>query len=252
VLPIQVPGGFRVIAHRGASGYAPENTRAAFELTEWMGVKEVETDLQLTRDNQLVLCHDESLDRFGHNGVNIADLPYKQLQALDMGSWFSPFLYAGERMITLKELFSQFGKRFFYHLEIKTKREEVIRLIMENLDEFDLHHRVLITCFDDAVLDTIGTLMPDVPRGWLVGSGCFTQENTIRAAAAGFNQICPRAEDIREEVVSIAHKHHMEVRAYDVISAQHVKQVIEAGGDGLTFDRPDWLRHAEFRTGEAL
>jgi glycerophosphoryl diester phosphodiesterase len=216
-----------------------------------MGIVEVETDLRLTRDNQLVLCHDETLDRFGHKGVAVAELPYRELHALDMGSWFSPFQYAGERMITLEALFTQFHDRFFYHLEVKTKREEVIQLIVACLSEFDLRHRVLITCFDASVLDCVGALAPDIPRGWLVRRGGFSLQNTLHAAAVGYSQICPRAEEMTEEIASVAHEHQMEVRAHSVVSVHDIEQVIAAGGDGLTLDRPDWLMHAELQTGEA-
>ncbi|MGH6622063.1 MAG: glycerophosphodiester phosphodiesterase, partial [Alphaproteobacteria bacterium] len=63
--PIRVPRGFRIIAHRGASGYAPENTMAAFRLAERMGAREIEFDLQLTKDGHMVVVHDTVLDRYG-------------------------------------------------------------------------------------------------------------------------------------------------------------------------------------------
>ena len=62
-LPMPVPADFRIIAHRGASAYAPENTRAAFDLALQMGVTEVELDAQLTTDGVVALCHDETLAR---------------------------------------------------------------------------------------------------------------------------------------------------------------------------------------------
>ena len=73
-LPIKVPRDFRIIAHRGASGYAPENTLAAFRLAEKMGVKEVELDVWLSKDNHIVLCHDGALDRYGYPGLHVKDL----------------------------------------------------------------------------------------------------------------------------------------------------------------------------------
>ena len=61
-IPIRVPAAFRVIAHRGSSAYAPENTRPAFELARAMGIAEIETDVQLTTDGVVVLCHDTGLE----------------------------------------------------------------------------------------------------------------------------------------------------------------------------------------------
>ena len=90
-LPVRVPVGFRIIAHRGASGYAPENTLAAFRLAERMGVTEIELDVQFSKDRQLVICHDPVLDRYGYPGLRVADSTLDELLTLDMGSWFSPY-----------------------------------------------------------------------------------------------------------------------------------------------------------------
>ena len=64
-LPIIAPANFRVIAHRGASGYAPENTDSAFQLAYEMGAREFELDLQISVDKEIVVCHESSLARFG-------------------------------------------------------------------------------------------------------------------------------------------------------------------------------------------
>ena len=86
MFPIAVPDSFRIIAHRGASGYAPENTVAAFDLAREMGAVEVETDTQLTTDGAVVLCHDHNLDRFGHPDRVVETSSSQELMNLDMGS----------------------------------------------------------------------------------------------------------------------------------------------------------------------
>ena len=95
-LPVHVRRGFRIIAHRGASGYAPENTMIAFQLAERMGATEFELDVQFSKDKQVVICHDSVLTRYGHSDLRLADLTLSELLKLDMGSWFSPFFYRGE------------------------------------------------------------------------------------------------------------------------------------------------------------
>ena len=110
-LPLQVPKGFRIVAHRGASGYAPENTLAAFRLAAQIGVNEIELDIRFSKDRHIVICHDRTLDRYGYPGLKVSDLTLDDLMSLDMGSWFSPFLYGGERMLTLELLFEIFQDR---------------------------------------------------------------------------------------------------------------------------------------------
>src|ERR1019366_8459234 len=98
-----------VVAHRGASGHAPENTMAAFRSAVEMGARFMETDLQLTRDAQVVAIHDSTVDRTtnGHGKVNLQTL--EQIRALDAGAWFGssvPNSFAGERVPTLDEILS--------------------------------------------------------------------------------------------------------------------------------------------------
>jgi glycerophosphoryl diester phosphodiesterase len=106
----------RVIAHRGASFYAPENTLAAFALAADQGARAIECDAKLTRDRKIVLIHDDRLDRTtsGKGPVKRLDL-----RALDAGSWFSP-RFAGERVPTLEEGLALWAKRgLFPQIEIK-------------------------------------------------------------------------------------------------------------------------------------
>jgi glycerophosphoryl diester phosphodiesterase len=113
--PIRVPPGFRIIAHRGASGYAPENTMAAFERAAGMGVREIEFDLQLTKDGRMVVIHDTVLDRYGYPGLRVAEMTLGDLKKLDMGAWFGNPEFGTEAVLTADELFEAFGRRFVYH-----------------------------------------------------------------------------------------------------------------------------------------
>src|SRR5690554_737210 len=92
-IPVTVPSNFRIIAHRGASAYAPENTLPAFDLALRMGRPQVELDAQLSTDGQVVLCHDTTLARYGHGAQTVEALDWATLSNLDMGAWFSPYLF---------------------------------------------------------------------------------------------------------------------------------------------------------------
>ena len=91
----------RCIGHRGASGYAPENTRAAFARAIAMGADAIETDVQLTADGQLVLFHDATVERTSDGRGPLADYTLAELRALDLGGWFAPE-FAGERELALR------------------------------------------------------------------------------------------------------------------------------------------------------
>jgi glycerophosphoryl diester phosphodiesterase len=90
-----------VIAHRGASGHAPENTLASFRRAVSLGATFIETDLQLTRDTRFVAIHDDTVDRTTNGKGRVHDLTLTELRRLDAGSWFGSE-FTGERVPTLE------------------------------------------------------------------------------------------------------------------------------------------------------
>src|ERR1700730_8183609 len=95
------------IAHRGASGHAPENTMAAFRRAVELGARFIETDLQITRDARVIAIHDFTLERTTSGNGQVHLLSLEQIRALDAGAWYgdrgaAPF--SGERVPTLKEI----------------------------------------------------------------------------------------------------------------------------------------------------
>ena len=244
-LPLTVPSGFRIIAHRGASGYAPENTLAAFKLARKMGAKELEFDLQFSKDRQIVVCHDRALDRYGYPGLSVAELTLMELRDLDMGSWFSPFLYGGEKIPTLEDILSEFAEGFTLHAEIKEPSPGLGTAILDALDRHGAQDRTIVTSFDFDALAEIRALDPDRRVGWLVRTGGFNGDNVARAAEAGFHQLCPIASETTVQLVRQAHRSLPEIRAHSVKSADDIVQAVESGCDGMTINWPDWLTHAE-------
>ena len=242
-LPLTVPENFRIIAHRGASGYAPENTLAAFNLAEKMGAKEVELDVWLSRDNHIVINHDGRLDRYGYPGLHVTELELEALLKLDLGSWYSPHLFAGEKMMTLEALFAQFQDRFIYHVEIKEPLPGLAGKLLATIEAHGLENRVIITSKNlDALVDA-QTSAPQIRTGWLVARGDFSENAIDRAAGAGIYQICPTAGDTDKAMVDAAHAELTEVRAWAVSGIDPALQAIESGCDGFTINWPDWFVH---------
>lgn len=91
-----------VIAHRGASGEAPENTLAAFGLAQAQGAEWIETDVRLSPDGELYLFHDDELNRTSNGSGNVYQTPFTSLMHLDAGAWFSPE-FSGQKIPTLRE-----------------------------------------------------------------------------------------------------------------------------------------------------
>ncbi len=246
MLPIPVPSHFRIIAHRGASAYAPENTAAAFALAVEMGATEFETDVQLATDGTVVLCHDSDLARYGHGPRLVEEMSGEELLALDMGSWFSPHLFADGRMLTLDELLAAHGDRVTYHLELKGSHPDLPRKMWEIVQRHGLAQSCIVTSFSLDALRAMRTLVPEARLGWLVKG--IDAEACAKAKELELFQLCPQATEITPEQMALGRTVVPEIRAWGVAgsSQQVVKlihRVVDLGCDGMTINWPDWVAH---------
>jgi len=247
MLPIEVPAGFRIIAHRGASAYAPENTAAAFDLAREMEVGDVETDAQLTTDGIVFLCHDLTLDRYGHPGCVLEEMPAPDLVTLDMGAWFSPYLYPDERLMTLPDLLARHGRGFVYHIELKGVAPDLPAAVREVVGQTGLDDACVYTSFAYDHLARMREIDSDARLGWLIG--VIDDASLQRAEEIDLFQLCPRAAEVTGEAVERARAAVTEVRAWGLggPSSQVVEligRIAAAGCDGATVNWPDWLVHA--------
>lgn len=112
-----------VIAHRGASDYAPENTLSAFALAEEMGADWFELDCRLTRDNEVVVMHDDTLDRTTSGSGYVREASLHEIKQLDAGSWFEP-KWRGERVPTLEQALMQAKWKIGVYVEIKSSAND--------------------------------------------------------------------------------------------------------------------------------
>jgi len=227
------------IAHRGASGYAPENTRAAFERAIAMGADAIETDVRQTFDGGLVLMHDATVTRTTSGHGPVADHTLAELRALDAGSWFA-LEFAGERVVTLHELIEELVPRIEVVLEIKDATAAAPTV--EAITAAGIADRVQVTSFLWAPLLEAKQLAPELTLGFLTPE--FDRDIIRRCAGRGFAQVCPRVDTLTPELVREAHDAGLFVRAWGVSRQEQVATLFDAGADGATVNWPDWIaRH---------
>ncbi len=245
---------FRIIAHRGASAYAPENTMAAFELAVSMGLDEVETDVHLTKDGHLLLLHDHSLDRTTDGSGLPADFTLEELKRLDAGSWMLPsenpgFVWIGdfgrEQLVTLDELLERYGDDLTYHVEIKDTNPAIVPAVVKCVQSLGCAGNVFIYTINNAAfLDDARRLAPDIrtelaPNGLIRDLG--PEKAIEQVAAKGHNMVVLSARNQSRWLVELAHGYGIEARSSGIRSRGQMIEAVEIGCNGMTINWPDWL-----------
>jgi glycerophosphoryl diester phosphodiesterase len=230
-----------IIAHRGASGRAPENTLASFECAVQLGAPFIETDLHLTRDAHFVAIHDGTLDRTtnGHGAVH--DFTLAELRQLDAGKWFDRE-FSGEKIPTLEEI-----------LEFSRKHDVVFYLELKYDAAWGMHHalvaalrnaqsaaRTEVISFDPSTLRAVHSLEPSLMTGLLIEDRVADVAAT--ATKAGARQICAASAMVTAEFIAEAHRSDLHVVAWTVNDVEGMRAMMTAGVEGIITDFPDRLR----------
>ena len=229
-----------VIAHRGASGHAPENTLAAFRRAVSLGANFIETDLQLTRDTRFVAIHDDTVDRTTNGHGKVHDLTLADLRRLDAGSWFGGE-FTGERIPTLEEIL-EFSKKHdvVFYLELKPTGswggEHALIAALRNSGEVA---RTIVISFESALLEVLRKLEPTLMTGLLYEG---QMENPIqRATQIGARQLAVRGDLVTPALLAEARANDLQVVCWTVHQPAHMRLLIGAGVAGIMSDYPDRL-----------
>ena len=244
--PAALPRPFHVIAHRGGSAFAPENTLPAFARALEIGVFEVELDVQLSLDSAPVLFHDSTLDEKTPLTGRVREHRAAELTRADIGLWFDHTHpgaargFAGTTLTTLPALFAAFGPKLFYHVEIKDELEETPGVVLAAVAAAGLEGRVMLTSFHRAQLERARRRAPGVPACWLLKDPQPAQID--EAAAAGFAMVGVRADQLSAELVRAAHARGLEIRAFGVADSDaEMERALRSGCNGMTLDAPERL-----------
>jgi len=242
-----------IIAHRGASHDAPENTLAAFKLGWEQGADADELDIYLSKDNEIVVLHDKTTKRTAGLDKAVAEQTLSELKKLDAGTW-KDARFAGERIPTLKEALATMpaGKKMF--IEIKCG-PEVLPPLQKLLRESGRPaQQLVIICFEEDTLRKARPLFPDLELYWLVGwpkdkagqppvAKPNVEDLIATAKAAGFTGLNLQADfPIDKTFVEKVSAAGLKLYTWTVNDAAKAAMLAQAGVAGITTDRPAWLR----------
>jgi glycerophosphoryl diester phosphodiesterase len=228
------------IAHRGASGYAPENTFAAFRRAIALGAGFIETDLQLSRDARLVAIHDATVNRTTNGQGAVHDMTLAELRRLDAGSWFGSE-FAGERIPTIEEILEFANKHdAVFYLEMKPSgswggEHALISALRESREIA----RTVVISFDAAILAAVRKIEPTLMTGLLFEG--HIPNPLDKAIEIGARQLAVRGDLVTPRLLKEARGHDLQVVCWTVNHPGHMRLLVQAGVDGIISDYPDRL-----------
>lgn len=251
---IDPPNKVYTIAHRGASGYAPENTIPAFELAMDMKTDYIELDIQLTKDFVPVVIHDGTVNRTTNGKGYVKDYTLEQISNLDAGSWFNEKypMFAREKFVdlripTLAQVFEIFGKEIDYMIEIKDPNlnSNIESVLNEHILKYDLADHVSIHSFSEASLRRFHSLNPSIPLYQIVWYNLPVNKisdsylSRLKTYAVG---ISPNFQRINSSYVAQVKKSGLKVFPYTVNYQVNMDKAYIWGVDGVHTNFPDRLR----------
>ena len=229
----------KIVAHRGFSSIAPENTLIAFQKAIECGADYFELDIQKTKDDSIVVIHDASVDRTTSNNMKgvIAEMTYSDLTAVKVG-YHKKFMdkYKNEKIPTLRETLELAKNNIKVCIEIKVygAEKEVVNIV----NDLGVSDDVIIFSFHYPVIAKIRQLDKHIPTLFLIDNAdemTIDYAKVIESNAIGVGS----GTIVTKEFLEIAHDHGIEVWKWTVNDEDEMQQLIDVGIDGLITDYPD-------------
>lgn len=232
-----------IIGHRGASGSAPENTLSAFTKAVEMGADMIELDVQLTRDNQLIVMHDPTVNRTTDGSGRISNLTLAELQRLDAGAWFGSE-FKGEKIPTLLQVIQKMAGRCYLNIEVKRNRAKnkssqrpIEEVLLETLSMSPLKDSLLISSFDYKLLTRLKSLNPRLKLAFLFSRVPWNIKK--RMAGGTLYAIHPQRRITSVKLVTEAHRLGLQVNVWTVDEPEQMQKLINLGVDGIISNFPE-------------
>ncbi|MDA7881924.1 glycerophosphodiester phosphodiesterase [Akkermansiaceae bacterium] len=242
-----------VVAHRGASHAAPENTLSAFKLAWEEGADAIEGDFFLTSDQQIVCTHDRTIQRLNQKKVklDVVKSTLEELQKLDVGSWKNE-KWRGEKMPTLAEVMKTVPKGKRIYIEVKCG-VEIVPFLKKEIESGGLEPKqIVIISFKKEVILKAKTTMPDLKAIWLcsfkrnkkTGEVTPSEAEVMKALAAvkADGLSCGDHDSLTEDFLKRVHSMGHETHCWTVNDPKRAKELAGMGMRSITTDRPAAIR----------
>ena len=235
-----------VVAHRGISAKAPENTLASFEQAAKVpGIDMIELDVRLTKDEEVIVLHDRTLQRTSTGNGQARNYSLEEIRRFDAGSWFHP-MFAEQRIPTLAEVFQQIGNRLWVDVEIKSDwlhREPPGLLeekVLDVVHKCGMDNSVLFSSFDHKILSNIKRMKSSAVTGVLFDFlHDFGRSPSKLAERVGAKVFKCATRELTHKMLNDAHTHGIAVYVYTLNSVPGVQRMLTYGVDGILSNNAD-------------
>ncbi|HTI54797.1 MAG TPA: glycerophosphodiester phosphodiesterase family protein [Verrucomicrobiae bacterium] len=230
-----------LIAHRGASADAPENTIAAFELALDQGADGLELDIHLSADGHPVVIHDFTLERTTDGAGPVSALSVRELKRLDAGGWCD-HRFQGQRVQTLQEILERFRDRARFWLELKggpALYPGLEERVVSTVEIYDVVDRVLVQSFDPAAVGEVRALNRAIRVG-IVTAKAPLDRTLLRPGAV--DAICPALDMCSEGLIGDVRAAGLDCYVWTVNEPAQVDRLVGWGVSGIITDRPGTTR----------
>lgn len=234
------------VAHRGAAGYAPENTIVAYDLAVDMKADYIEIDVQRSKDGELVSIHDTTVDRTTDGTGKVGDLTLEQLKSLDAGSWKGE-QFTGEQIPTFEEILDRYHGKVGILIELKAPEhypgieQQVADLIKErNLDK-PQNKKIIIQSFNFESMKKMNQLLPQVQIGVLTSNRAHTTTDSLKEFSTYADWFNPSYGIVTKELVDQVHANGMKIGSWTVRSQEAADFLFEMKVDAIISDYPDYV-----------
>lgn len=239
----------QITAHRGYSAVAPENTIYAFEEAVGIGADYIELDVQLTADGQLVVFHDNTIDRTTDGKGELSKYTYEELQEFSAGSWFSKDgMFDDAKIVLFSDVLECVGNDILLNIEIKN-HGDIVRTAektVEVIEEYGIERSCYVTSFSYKALKTVKKLNPKIKTGLIANIATSTSFSQLKYIdAVSLNYIF-----INQSVVNMAHQNGKRVFVWTVDNRSDIQHMIAMGVDNIITNRPD--RVSEIVTSKSI
>lgn len=224
---------FIVIAHRGASGYEPENTLRSFKRALEMGAQAIELDVHQLATGELVVIHDDMLDRTTKVSGRLCDYTYEQLRKINVGE--------GEHIPLLSEVLDLVDKKAIINIELKGPHtaRPIAQLIQYYVKQKRWSHKeFIVSSFDHAAVLAFHLACPDVPVGFLFFGN---KQDLERAFKANIDYIIVSEDMVNQKMVQETHAANKKILVYTIDNKNRALELQALGVDGIFSDYPDIL-----------